>query len=74
MEPGPACWMILSFLSGRRGKASAWILSEVPGKQGKRRKKGKMSNHVRSGGFLFKKSLFCDIRIPTTMTRALYSG
>ena len=30
MEPGLACWMTLSFLSRRGGKAAAaWILSKV---------------------------------------------
>lgn len=32
--------------------APAWILSKIPGEQGKRGKKGKVSSHVRFGDFL----------------------
>lgn len=72
MEPGPACWMILSFLSRRGGKASAWILSKNSRKAGEGEER-KVPSHVRSGDFL-SKSLIYDIPVPATTTGELYPG
>ncbi len=67
MEPGPACWMTLSFLSRRGGKAPAWILSKIPVEQGKRGKEGKGVMPCEIQGFPLQIIVLC-IRIPATTT------